>query len=109
MAAIMSAQTKGPWVCAGRWDSINSSIQTTNPKNGLVIALAQTPGVGGPVSDAQRAANIRLIVAAPDMYGALRTAHKLLIAGLNEKAIAHLASAIDAVSKQRTTDKELSQ
>lgn len=53
----MSKHTKGGLWKSKEWDSINVAIVPANAKNGMIIALAQKPGVGGPVSDIERAAN----------------------------------------------------
>ncbi|MBU0703776.1 MAG: hypothetical protein KKC18_07900 [Chloroflexi bacterium] len=67
--------------------------------SGIVVALAQGPGIGGPVSDAERAANIRLVKQAPLMFEAIRSAHKLIADGWTEKAQCVLMDAIGAVER----------
>lgn len=99
----MAKHTKGPWV-AKRWDSIHHAIAPAKPKNGMVVALAQTPGVGGPVKDAERAANIRLIEEAPYMFDVLCRAHDLSLDGKHEDARELMRAAIEAVEQERVPE-----
>lgn len=96
----MSKHTKGPWK-AKRWDSINYAIAPHNPKNGMIVALVQAPGVGGPVKEVERAANIRLIEEAPNMFDVLCKAHDLSLDGKHQEARDWMRAAIEAVEQER--------
>ena len=96
----MAKHTKGPWV-AKRWDSINVAIAPNKPKNGMIVALAQMPGVGGPVKEAERAANIRLIEEAPYIFDVLCKAHDLSLDGKHEEAREWMRAAIEAAEQER--------
>ena len=96
----MSKHTKGPWK-AKKWDSSHMAIWPHQSKNGMIVALAQMPGVGGPVKDAERSANIRLIEEAPWMFDALLKAHDLSLDGKHKEARELMRSAIDAVEEER--------
>lgn len=100
---MKARHTKGPWT-AKRWDTINFAIYPHKRKNGMIVALAQMPGVGGPVSDEERAANIRLIEEAPRMFDVLCKAHDLLLDGHHEEARSWIRDAIDAVVQERFPD-----
>lgn len=96
----MSKHTKGPWI-AKRWDSINMAIAPHRPKNGMIVAFAQMPGVGGPVKDAERAANIRLIEEAPYLFDVICKAHDLTLNDKHEDARELMRAAIDVVEQER--------
>ena len=95
--------TKGPWK-AKRWDTINVAIYPHKPKNGMIVALAQVPGIGGPVKADERAGNIRLIEEAPHMFDVLCKAHDLSLDGQHEEARSLMREAIDAVEQERLPD-----
>lgn len=95
--------TKGPWK-AKRWDTINVAIYPHNAKNGMIVALAQAPGNGGPAKDDERAGNIRLIEEAPHMFDVLCKAHDLSLDGQHEEARSWMREAIDAVEQERISD-----
>ena len=97
------AHTEGPWK-AKRWDTINVAIYPKKQKNGMIVALAQVPGIGGPVKDTERAANIRLIEEAPIMFEVLCKAHDLSLDGRHEEARELMRYAIDAVEQERQPD-----
>lgn len=94
------AHTKGPWK-AKRFNSINVAICPPNPENGMIVALAQIPGVGGPVTQIERAANIRLIEEAPRMFDVLCKAHDLCLDGKHEEARELMRDAIAGVEQDR--------
>lgn len=95
--------TSGPWK-ARRWDTINVAFYPPKQKNGMVVALAQMPGIGGPVSEKERAGNIRLIGEAPIMYEALLKAHDLSLDERHEEARELMRYAIDAVEGEKLPD-----
>ena len=99
----MSKHTKGPWK-AKRWDSVNMAIEPHQPKNGMIIALMQMPGVGGPVKDTERAANIRLIEEAPHLFDVVCKAHSLLLDGRHKMARELMQAAIEIVEQERQPD-----
>ena len=103
MGKINAAHTKGPWK-SKKWDSINYAIVPSNQKNGLVVALVQFAGVGGPAKDAERAANIRLIEEAPFLFDVLCKAHDLSLDGKHEEARDWMRAAIEAVEQERQPD-----
>lgn len=100
----MSKHTKGGLWKSKQWDSINVAIVPSNAKNGMIIALAQKPGVGGPVSDIERASNIRLIEEAPHMFDVLLKAHDLSLDGKHEEARELMMVAIERVEQERIAE-----
>jgi hypothetical protein len=92
--------TKGPWK-AKRWDSINVAIYPPKPKNGMIVALAQIPGVGGPVTQIERACNIRLIEEAPRMFDVLCRARDLCLEDRHDEALELMRDAIAGVEQER--------
>lgn len=95
--------TMGPWK-ARQWDTINVAFYPPKRKNGMIVALAQVPGIGGPVKDTERAANIRLIEEAPIMYEVLCKAHDLSLDGKHKEALELMRYAIDSVEQERQPD-----
>ena len=95
--------TIGPWK-AKRWDTINVAIYPQKYKNGMIVALAQVPGIGGPVKADERAANIRLIEEAPVMFEVLCKAHDLSLDGKHAEARELMRYAIDMVEQERQAD-----
>lgn len=100
----MAKHTQGGIWKSKNWDSINVAFVSDKYKNGMIIALAQKPGVGGPVSDIERAANIRLIEEAPHMFDTLCKAHDLSLDGKHEEARSLMKNAIDHIEQERLPD-----
>lgn len=91
--------TLGPWAYR-KFDETRLAIVPSDIKNGTIIGLVQMPGVGGPISDAERAANIKLIKEAPAMFEVIGEAHDLCLDGKCKEARELLAYILNKIEEE---------